>query len=855
MGSEQSSPGPRARKWRDAAPHDWNGEPRQRPRRTLFPILLVIAALAGAAAALVFYFTCPPTPQFVSLAVSQYHDPLLPCNDFAQEDSVALTRCFGLSGDASFPAQERQQFAGRIQQLRSSSDRAVILYLNALALEHDSKLYVLPADAKPDSPGTWYALDEILDALRSCRAPHKFLILDLMRPIATPWWGVLDDDAATRVVEWLAGQENLNFRVFCPCGSGQKPLSAVGFGASVFGRYLERGLRGAADGCTGQSKNNRVSVAELIDYTTTRVARWARLRGDAQTPVVFGAGDDFELTLVPDKAPDAEPTVENPYRNEWVIRDDWLAGDFRYLPRPFQQLSARLLRWEDHCIGATKPDELQVDDLRGLRADFSRKWPQLAHHAAQETEATKAARTHREAFRKALKDAMAKLDAIAATKPVEIPESLAKSMESVADQPDDCLADVCDVLAAEPQANLSRLQLADKLVQRLARNPQPWWALMLKNLATWKQVDIWPFETIRLAFQVAVLRRELDACTPFTLAWSKREIDEARTQANKATRNLAVLLRQTHAAALAEFEESSRLYRLALDRSRAIDQLRRSCDDALAWLPAVADYIVADASPNATERCADFRAAVRLAGELDKILSAPDAVSAGDVEAAIRRARGVARPLQESLQRLQTPLETRVASALATATPKDPVQDGDLCRNVRTILRSSTLTSEQRRALWDVWQDAETRLHIESRKLDSADDGVRLPNTETPTADRNSRLASLERARRRGENTLAWIGLGLAEAEPLRERLVTAYADAARSDNSRKLDGVALDLGRLLRTTIPQHARQAKSNAEAAQWERILDPLGDYGADVTTERFPLVLSRLQQAGLLQKKGE
>jgi hypothetical protein len=257
----------------------------------------------------------------------------------------------------------------------------VVLYLSTYAAGGPGDVYVYPADASPDAPETLLPLRDLLEALRDCPARHKLLILNTFRPLAsrggpgTPpgRLGVLNDDVASRIPPALAAVEDPARLVLCACSPGQVTLTSEDMERTVFGYYLDMALRGAADGYgAGSRSDGRVSVAELTAFVRDRVDRWAwENRRTRQTPVLYGSGEDFQLTAVwrgwrrPSPGPPAlAPDEDYP---GWLL-DDWKRLDgwrqdlaYRARPRSFRQLEAVVLRAEEAWRGGQADADVRAD--------------------------------------------------------------------------------------------------------------------------------------------------------------------------------------------------------------------------------------------------------------------------------------------------------------------------------------------------------------------------------------------------------------------------------------------------------------------------------------------------------------
>jgi hypothetical protein len=397
--------------WKDPAA---TGKPVKRSKgKAIFRVASFMLVVVGALVAVLLLLRPAHLPDFLACCITQYDDPRLPVNGQAEQDREALSALPWSRAVNLFAVQEADALKREFASLENKGSNSLVVYLSAHVLT-DAKdaLYLLPARAELDNPATWLPLAPLLANLQNCPAKHKLLILDTLRPLADPRRGVLSNDVAERLQAATAPLEEHGWLVLCSCSPGQVALTSEDANRSVFGLYVEEGLRGAADGyLPGTKQDNRVSVKELYQYVRDRVDRWAEQnRGTRQTPVLRGDGDDFELQAVsqrgkateatpePTKAADAAepgkaadgaepakgdappaPPAYPPWlRQGWQVRDRWLAnGTWRVAPRTFRILEATLLRaqerWEGGVAAATVTTELG-QELARLRDQAEKDW-------------------------------------------------------------------------------------------------------------------------------------------------------------------------------------------------------------------------------------------------------------------------------------------------------------------------------------------------------------------------------------------------------------------------------------------------------------------------------------------------
>src|SRR5262249_12871919 len=149
---------------------------------------------------------------------------------------------------------------------------------------------------------------------------HVLVIFDAFWPGEDSYLGPLGQDVADSLPRELDAVPDPRRLVLVPCAPGQVPLASPELGRSVFGHYLEEGLRGWAD----TEEAGLVSATTLTEYVQVRVDRWAQEnRGVRQTPMLLGDARDFPLRALehgrPLKHREIVPLGNYP---EW-LRDAW----------------------------------------------------------------------------------------------------------------------------------------------------------------------------------------------------------------------------------------------------------------------------------------------------------------------------------------------------------------------------------------------------------------------------------------------------------------------------------------------------------------------------------------------------
>src|SRR5205823_8396622 len=278
----------------------------------------------------------------------------------ANREAIRAGGYFPRTDENAFGSQERhllvQELAGLQTLARQDS---LVLYLNAFASRGgDGLTAVWPADFNPDAAQTRLPLRDVLRALAGCPAPHKLLVLDIMRPAVGARLGELEPDAASAAYDEI--QRELAARpdparlglILCACAPGEVSLASETLGRSIFNYYFEEGLRGWADGYNARNeRNGRISVTELAEFVRAHVGRWAAAnRGTPQTPLLLGTGPDFALRALPQGRPEPRLALPDPGNYPswllaaWKLRDAWVADGTGGLdPRLLLQFQATVL--------------------------------------------------------------------------------------------------------------------------------------------------------------------------------------------------------------------------------------------------------------------------------------------------------------------------------------------------------------------------------------------------------------------------------------------------------------------------------------------------------------------------------
>ncbi len=361
----------------DAARRAWQGNAAKgsakargtRQRKKVLIFAAVLSALLTLVVVLIQYIDFPTvSPAFLTINVAEHNHKHFPLQAFARADSELLMQHFGDGKKKEAVTRSKELLLNELNGLKDRSTDPLVIHLSAIALVRDETVYLLPADAEPDSDATWLNVEQVLHAVEKCPAKHKLLILDLAHGLIDPRLGVHADRVAATLEAHLQKSEP-SFLVLCPCSAGQSSLTSEVLRSSVFAYYLDQGLLGEADA----DKGGGISVRELVEFIQPRVDRWARNnRGVMQKPRLFGKGVNFIVaplgrTASEKKAPAAPDAYPSAILDAWKKHDEaWNRDAFRQAPRRFLQLEANLLRDESRWRGGGAGKAVLDQETRNL---------------------------------------------------------------------------------------------------------------------------------------------------------------------------------------------------------------------------------------------------------------------------------------------------------------------------------------------------------------------------------------------------------------------------------------------------------------------------------------------------------
>jgi hypothetical protein len=809
-----------------------------------FLAVFALLAAAGAVVGALFWIQPANPPLVLSLPVSEYTDPALPPNPWAEEDAEAVQASFPekeSSPEKAFNFQQLDRLQFKLQSLaRAKSKQPVIVHLTALAAAPAGSVYILPGDALPGNPATWLPLDFLLDALASCKADHKLLLLDLAHPTANdppggcPGRGPLPDVVADRLDEQLQARRKagkLPFFVLTSTSKGELSLPMDEEQKSAFMAYVADGLRGAAEAYGPDGRpDGRVRVRELAAFVTDRVGRWARdVRGLRQTPHFYGDDlEDFDLTLVSrGNSGPGEPPATKAYPGwllaGWQRRDDWWAkGAYRTVPAAFAALQTALPRAEQEwqAVGPAERVETvhqrldtaltkaagareQVRDWPPVPSVSLTTWqvppttpPELSSLLDAYLTSAAAGLTNPKDAEKAKEDRKAFLDKTNATPETRKAGAVLIWRRLLEES----------TPKAETVANLSGLLDDRQPVQTTE-------AAASRRLGKWQRPagTQWPPAAARQLLHTEDAANQALASAPAAFPWTKELFAAAARRRDEGERMLfEVRDREDQRRAADILRDAETMFQTAKAQMDAVQTARRALEDAAVVLPAVAGRV---SDLDATAARVAWKDAVAAALDLAERLEQPPTgrdLPLSEWESATGR-------LSAALQALQVPYQPASYKRLLENLSVARAAEYDALRD---LLRGPLLPGTERKKVWDGAHTIAARTHKQVREADAADDESHRPPAPAKAAELplQGEAARRERRAKVSVDVLRVAGVNTADLD--------ATYRAALADPPKWADFAA----KLRTAWVADLPKEAKVRAEKREWvaadrrERFLPP-------------------------------
>jgi hypothetical protein len=805
--------------------------------RQIFTILAVMLALIGIVAGFLYLLRPSAKPYFVPIFITEYKQRQIPVNSQAEHDRQALADGNYFENQSTFGSQEKDQLVKVLAKLneRKPSD-ALILYVCAFARASEKgEVLLLPGDFNSDYPQSAVPLRDALQMVRECPASHKLVILDTMRPLADPRLGVLTDDIASRIAEELKSVEDPHRMVLLSCSPGQVSMASEDLGRSVFGYYVEEGLRGWADGTNSEEKRDgHVSARELAEFVKRRVDRWTEHNLDTrQTPLLLpkDSKEDFLITALEHGKPQPElPAPELPeypelLKKAWKIRDEaWDDGAYQLAPRAFRELEAALIRAEMQWRGGMDLERLKKD-LEGGQGPLDRFQDQLkqvrelflgSSRPLTEVRSLTLAQALGEkpdpAVMAAVKEITAKANDLLKGKPQEADAALKKlideSQEKCKGKQFSVACAVFDQAKEDANPTVAKIRFLAALLQ--SQDPQPRY---VETLAIYRWADLavslrnWPMATVHRSL-ILVAQGELAVSRPRALPWVRSLLDDAAQDRHNAELFLWTPGCVSLAAAENQLKQATEKYDKIIDFEETLLQAHQSLDEAMIRLPAYLAYLEFPRHLDET-----WREAAQSAFELREVLAqypnSKQKAALSEIAKKMSDIRQKSESLRSRLDELHRPFASENLKQIITRS-KQPDANASVCVDIQSMLAVPMLKMTDRVALWSAGRTLSARLNDETLRQDEEEDQRRqLKKTASDFDSEQERWerTQRERAGRRASWSIALLKLSGLPASEI-DKLEESRKQAATKTDAAAWDTMAVSLQKAWIADLPSFLQQ-----------------------------------------------
>lgn len=736
-------PGPRRHhKWKGGEVVDattaWATARNQRLFGLAFLLLIVLAAIIGV---LSLVDWTPPRTTFLSLTIPAYNVPKPPL-PFAAVDSAGLEDCFGEAKHTIKKAEadtNKNRFQARLAELANENTTdTLVVFLCAHARAEGDDVLILTAEADRDLT-IGVSFKEVLETIRKCKAKHKLLIVDLMRPVADLRLGFVPDDLARKLEKLCQPRQPKDPAILLACSPGELSAPAEEVGHSAFGYYLIKGLRGAAEGfgTTGR-REGTVRMRELAAYVRNRVSQWAVTTGreHTQTPRLIAEDNlaDFDLIKVPADAgsePYAGRTAPKDYPEaDWKKVDEFRSRDaLSVAPRAFGHARTWLQNGEQRWrFGEPLADIRSRDLARAIPAAQTHLDSELRQIPSEPpnslAQVLKGASPPKgfDDFKRALKllaerEALKKLDPAV---PFKFEEALEKQWKEIDKEGRAWVARaILEAVLDDTTLGRDRFRVYWNVVETTQLLPEvDRWVELLALARLNEQARSLNIDNLPREEQVAADQ-----------GWGKRaqkvlslELAAEKTAAmpQRATPWLSLTMRQALAAraeslylAFSPRFVSGSQAEQALDQAlklesrweesfRSLNRAFDAYDQALAYLPAFAEFLfVLPPSTNlGGNLTSEYRAALRALSDVSAVLATtPRASGEADLAAAADSLIRAGRTLDERLSELRDATTGAALKDRINQIQRDGQGQGDAV--LTAWLKLPWLTPAERKSLWD----------------------------------------------------------------------------------------------------------------------------------------------------------
>jgi hypothetical protein len=269
---------------------------------------LTLLGLVAAFGWLVFRPLYHPNAQMAFLSGTDYHPLQAPPAAFALEDFEAMK---GRDGITPFLARQGSEIGplawkymqspatmgslgSAIADATPDGSGVMMIYVDAHGVSDDGVPYLLCRNFDPANPAAGrYPLRDLLAQFSASTASVKLLILDAGRIPCDPRLGMLVNEFPRLLGREVERTRDPKLWVLSSNAPFQRSHVSTALERSVFGFFVVRGLRGAAD----LNDDHNIDLDELFRYVATNTAAWVREASggrETQTPVLlWGGGPDW----------------------------------------------------------------------------------------------------------------------------------------------------------------------------------------------------------------------------------------------------------------------------------------------------------------------------------------------------------------------------------------------------------------------------------------------------------------------------------------------------------------------------------------------------------------------------------
>lgn len=701
--------------------------------------LMSLLAVAGGIAGLWYWIQSPQHVRFITIPVVEYTDPSWPPNSWAERDGDLLLACFPES-EKAFAFQEQERLGPLLQSLREEK-RPLVIYISSLGHTKGGAVYLLPGHAKPNDVATWTPIEDVLTRFGEMTARHKLLILDISMPIADTFRGPPTDDVSERLHAVLKQKgDQLGGFVLTSCAAGEVSQSLDVEQSTVFGYYLSEGLRGAADGYSGE-RDGRVTARDIAEFTAARVARWSvNNRGTRQTPTLYGNGPDFPLTFSAQSP--AEPPTPMTYP-DWLTTG-WRERDARRSAEAYRLAPAAAAALDVDLVRAERSWQAGGRDAAQRRLFGDRdEWLKLldaAKRARRIPVLSLVAALAGKPIPPEITAALEKLHAVRTAAPPAKPEDLTKANEDFVNKAKaartEGAASVWQHLVRDPEPTQDRIRLAANLFTEM-QAIETAETILIRRIGAWRPQAIpWPPQAVHALLQAEDSLGKALILAPSAFPWVAELMAGAESQRRDGEAKLFAAKSLDEVKAAADLlADADRGFRAAARQWAVVQSVRRAAEDSAQLLVSTIDDAVGGSFDEG-----QWRQAANVSRSLAELL--------------VRSPDGRALPLTEWEGRLEE--WKRARAGFDTAYGAERIKAVLAVKNdvagLRSLIRGPMLGSADRIAVWKGLQSAERQLHEKTVALDRADDETQRktpvpsasPSVANPAnvAARRSRLAA-----------------------------------------------------------------------------------------------------------------